>query len=126
MCERTPPNANEAGLRRPRRKAIQIQNVNLVPSAAIAPFVTSITPAGGYGPLDPTKPNTLTFDLVFERGSESCALRDQVFTGSIDVVMDHAVVARKPTKITIPKCRYHYVAKVVCGVNESLSLKETP
>ncbi len=100
-------------------KAIQIQNLNLVPSGAIAPFVTSITPAGGYGPLDPTKAHTLTFDLVFERGSESCALRDQVFTGSIDVVMDHAVVARKPTKITIPKCRYHYVAKVVCGVNES-------
>ena len=32
--------------------------------------------------------------------------------------MDHAVVAKKPTKITIPKCRYYYVAKFVCGVNE--------
>jgi hypothetical protein len=99
-------------------KAIQIQNVNLVPTGAIAPFVTSITPAGGYGPLDPTKPNTLTFDLVFERNFETCSLRDQVFTGSIDVVADHVVIARKPTKITIPKCRYHYVAKFVCGVNE--------
>lgn len=98
--------------------AIQIQNVNLVPSGAIAPFVTSITPPGGYGPLDPTKPHTLTFDLVFERGFERCALRDQVFMGSIDVVMDHAVVAKKPTKITIPKCRYFYVVKYVCGVNE--------
>ncbi|MEA2600005.1 MAG: hypothetical protein QOF89_997 [Acidobacteriota bacterium] len=98
--------------------AISIQNVNLVPSGAIAPFVTSITPAGGYGPLDPTKPHTLTFDLVFERNFERCSLRDQVFTGSIDVVADHVVVAKKPTKITIPKCRYHYVAKFVCGLNE--------
>jgi len=98
--------------------AVQIHNVNLVPSGAIAPFVTSITPAGGYGPLDPTQPHTLTFDLVFERGFETFSLRDQVFLGSIDVVMDHVVVARKPTKITIPKCRYHYVVKFVCGVNE--------
>jgi hypothetical protein len=98
--------------------AIQIQNVNLVPSGAIAPFVTSITPPGGFGPLDPTKPHSLVFDVVFERGSETCALRDQVFTGSIDVVMDHAIVAKKPTRVTIPKCQYHYVVKYVCGVNE--------
>jgi len=98
--------------------AIQIQNVSLVPSGAIAPFVTSITPPGGYGPLDPTKPHSLVFDVVFERGSETCALRDQVFTGSIDVVMDHAIVAKKPTKVTIPKCQYHYIVKYVCGVNE--------
>jgi hypothetical protein len=99
--------------------AIQIKNVSLVPSGAIAPFVTSITPAGGYGPLNPLLPHTLTFDLAFERNSETCSLRDQVYTGSIDVVADNVVVARKPTKITIPKCRYHYVAKFVCGVNES-------
>ncbi|HSS78808.1 MAG TPA: vWA domain-containing protein [Thermoanaerobaculia bacterium] len=98
--------------------AISIHNVSLVPSGAIAPFVTSITPAGGYGPLDPTKPHTLKFDIVFERNFETCSLRDQVFTGSIDVVADHVVIAKKPTKITIPKCRYHYVAKFVCGVNE--------
>lgn len=99
-------------------KAIQIKNVNLAPVGAIASFVTSITPAGGYGPLDPTKEHNLVFDVVFERGFERCSLRDQVFTGAINVVMDGAVVARKPTKITIPKCRYHYVAKFVCGLNE--------
>ncbi|MBW8876048.1 MAG: VWA domain-containing protein [Acidobacteria bacterium] len=98
--------------------AIQIHNVSLVPSGAITPFVTAITPAAGYGPLDPRVPHTLTFDVVFERHGETCSLRDQVFTGSLDVVMDHVVVARKPTKITIPKCRYHYVAKFVCGVSE--------
>lgn len=99
-------------------KAIQIQNVSLVPSGAIAQFVSSISPAGGYGPLDPTKPHTLTFDVVFER-AQKCTLRDQVFTGSLDVVMDKVVVAKKPTKITIPKCRYYYTAKFVCGVNET-------
>ncbi len=107
-------------------KAIQIQNVSLVPSGAIAPFVTSITPAGGFGPLDPTKAHTLTFEVVFERGAERCALRDQVFTGSIDVVMDKVVVAKKPTKITIPKCRYHYTAKFVCGLNETSDERCSP
>lgn len=99
-------------------KAIQIKNVNLVPVGAIAPFVTSITPAGGFGPLDPTKEHKLVFDVVFERGFERCSLRDQVFHGFINVVMDKVVVAKKPTKITIPKCRYHYTVKFVCGVNE--------
>ena len=33
-------------------------------------------------------------------------------------MVDPVVVARKPTKITIPKCRYHYVVKYVCGVND--------
>jgi hypothetical protein len=58
------------------------------------------------------------FDVVFERNGERCSLRDQVYTGAIDVVIDHVVVARKPTKITIPKCRYRYVAKFVCGTVE--------
>ncbi len=106
--------------------AISIQSVSLVPSGAIAPFVTSITPPVVLGPLDPTKPHTLKFDLVFERGFETCSLRDQVFTGSIDVVADHVVIARKPTKITIPKCRYYYVAKFVCGVNEVPDERCTP
>ncbi|HEY8019610.1 MAG TPA: hypothetical protein VIH93_00825 [Thermoanaerobaculia bacterium] len=99
-------------------QAIQIHSVSLVPIGAIAPFVTSITPAS-QGPFDPTKPHTVPFDVVFERGAERCALRDQVYTGAIDVVIDHVVVAQKPTKITIPKCRYHYVAKFVCGCNEA-------
>jgi hypothetical protein len=115
------PPATAAAILAALVKAVQIQNVNLVPSGAIAPFVTSISPAGGYGPLDPTKPHALVFDLVFERGAERCSLRDQIYQGSIDVVMDHVVVARKPTKITIPKCRYHYVVKFVCGVNEQAS-----
>lgn len=94
---------------------VQIHNVKLVPVGAIAPFVSSITPAGGYGPLDPTQSHVLVFEVVFERGYERCALRDQIYEGEIQVVMDGAVVARKPTKITIPKCRYHYVVKFVCG-----------
>ncbi len=112
------PAATAAAILTALVKAVAIKNVHLQPAGAIAPFVTSITPPS-YGPLDPTKPHQLTFDLTFERNAERCALRDQVFTGEIDVVMDGAVVARKPTKITIPKCRYHYVVKFVCGVDET-------
>ena len=35
-------------------------------------------------------------------------------------------MARKPTKVTIPKCRYHYVAKFVCGVNEASGERCSP
>jgi hypothetical protein len=41
-------------------------------------------------------------------------------------VADHVVVAKKPTKITIPKCRYHYVVKYVCGQNEVPGERCTP
>src|ERR1022692_4961199 len=43
----------------------QIQNVNLVPSPGVAPFVTSINPPGGYGPLAGDQDHTLTFDVKF-------------------------------------------------------------
>ncbi len=98
-------------------KAVEIKNVSLVPSGAIVPFVTSIIPAGGFGPLDPTKEHKLVFVVTYERGSERCSLRAQVFEGAFHVVMDKVVVAKRPTKITIPKCRYHYVVKFVCGLS---------
>jgi hypothetical protein len=98
--------------------AIGIANVSLVPSPSIAPFVTSISPAGGYGPLDPSVPHSLAFDVTFGRGAARCSLNDQVFTGALDVVADGAVVASKPTRITIPRCSYHYTVKFICGVND--------
>jgi len=48
-------------------------------------------------------------------GTKACAERDQELTGTIDVVADDVVVASKPVRVVVPKCRYHYVVEVVCG-----------
>ena len=89
-------------------------NVSLVPSASIAPFVESITPAGGYGPLAGNEEHVLTFEVVWV-GSRPCRDKDQEFTGTIDVVADGVVVAAKQVHVTVPRCRYHYSVEVVCG-----------
>jgi len=97
-----------------------IQNVHLQPVGAIVPFVTSITPAS-YGPLDPLKDNVLKFQVTLSGGATDCTTRDQVFTGAIDVVADGTVVAAKPTRITVPACKYTYGVKFVCGVQREWS-----
>ncbi len=68
-----------------------IQNVKLEPSASVAPFVTSINPAGGYGPLAGDQDHTLTFAVKFT-GTVPCKPEAQVFTGTINVVADGTVV----------------------------------
>ena len=90
-------------------------NVHLEATGDTAQFVESITPAGGYGPLAGDETHTLTFEVVWV-GTKACAERDQVFTGTIDVVADGVVVASKPVRVVVPKCRFHYVVEVVCGV----------
>ncbi len=94
---------------------LTINNVHLQPTGAIAPFVTSITPPS-YGPLPGNVAHTLTFDVTFSGAIEDCATRDRVFTGDIDVVVDGSIVAQKPTRITVPACKYTYAVKFVCGV----------
>jgi hypothetical protein len=94
---------------------LTINNVHLQPTGAIAPFVTSITPPS-YGPLPGNVPHTLTFDVTFSGAVEDCATRDRVFTGDIDVVVDGSIAAQKPTRITVPACKYTYAVKFVCGV----------
>jgi hypothetical protein len=94
---------------------LTINNVHLQPTAAIAPFVTSITPPS-YGPLPGNVPHVLTFDVTFSGAVEDCATRDRVFTGDIDVMVDGSVAAQKPTRITVPACNYTYAVKFVCGV----------
>jgi hypothetical protein len=91
-----------------------IGKVKLVPPASVAPFVTSITPAGGYGPLAGDQEHTLTFQVRFT-GTAPCKPEAQVFTGTIDVVADGMVVARKKVQITVPPCRFVYSVKFVCG-----------
>jgi hypothetical protein len=93
---------------------LTIKNVHLQPDAAIAPFVTSITPAS-YGPLPADQDNFLTFDVTFSGDAGDCARRDKLIAGAIDVVVDGNVVAAKPTDITIPACKYSYAVKFVCG-----------
>jgi hypothetical protein len=92
-----------------------IKNVRLVATGPIVPFVTSISPEAGYGPLRGDETHVLTFTVSFAGGAVECARRAQVFAGSLDVVVDGAVAARKPTVVTVPPCRYVYAVKFVCG-----------
>lgn len=94
---------------------LTIKNVHLEAVGAIAPFVTSITPAAGYGPLDPDHEHVLKFVVSFHGGAVDCTTRDKVFTGALNVVADGVVVGRKPTKITVPACKYTYAVKFLCG-----------
>jgi hypothetical protein len=93
---------------------LTINNVHLQPVGAIAPFVTSITPPS-YGPLPGDQVNILKFDVTFNGDVEDCSTRDRVFTGAIDVIVDGSVAAAKPTRITVPACKYTYAVKFVCG-----------
>lgn len=101
-----------------------IQNVKLVPSASVAPFVTSISPAAGYGPLSGDQDHTLKFDVKFT--GIPCKPAEQVITGTIDVVADGTVVASKRVQITIPPCVFVYSVKFVCGVQPECGCACTP
>jgi hypothetical protein len=89
-------------------------NVNLVPSGSIVPFVSSIDPPGGFGPLPGDKDQTLTF-VVHWKGIP-CTSKEQVVTGSLDVVADGKILVSKRVRITVPPCAFLYSVKFVCGV----------
>ncbi len=103
-----------------------INNVSLVPDAVVAPFVDSITPAGGHGPLPRDKDHTLKFDVAFSSDHLDCATRERVFVGALDVVVDGAVVGRKPTRITVPACPFTYSVKFVCGTQPECGCECAP
>jgi hypothetical protein len=110
-----------------------IQNVQLVPTGQTAPFVTSINPAAGSGPLAANQPHTVQFDVVFT-GTVPCKDAPQVFNGTLDVFVTFGsaagaaqrkeVVAQKRVRITVPECQpqpeplFSYSVKFVCGVQE--------
>lgn len=102
-----------------------IQNVKLVPSASIAPFVTAINPAAGYGPLAGDQDHTLTFDVTFT-GTVPCTSEEQVFTGTLDVVADGRVIASKKVQITVAACAFVYSVKFICGTQELCGCECTP
>lgn len=93
-----------------------IQNVKLVPSTAVAPFVASIVPAGGYGPLPGDQDHTLKFNVKFS--GIPCKPDPQSVAGTMDVVADDTVVASKKVQIAVPPCRskpFIYPVKFICG-----------
>ena len=96
-------------------KGQKFKNVNLVASVTIALFVDSVTPPGGYGPITGEQDQTLVFRVRFH--GIPCRSEPQVFTGTLDVVADGKVVAKKDVKITVPACpsEFVYSAKFICG-----------
>lgn len=92
---------------------LTIGHLELRPSGAITPFVTSITPPG-YDSLPGDVEHTLPFEVTWT-GVRECAEKDEVFTGSLDVVADGVVVASKPVRITVPACRWHHSVEMICG-----------
>ncbi len=94
-----------------------IKNLKLVPSASIAPFIVSIEPAGGYGPLAGDREHVLEFKVKFH--GIPCAEEEKTVNGTLDVVADGAVAAAKTVRITVPPCRPRltvYSVKFICGV----------
>jgi len=89
-------------------------NIHLVASGGIAPFVTSITPAAGYGPVSGSTSHDYVFHVTFT--GPPCGDTDHVFTGTIDVIGDGHVVAHKDVILTAPACaRWSYGVKFLCG-----------
>jgi len=91
-------------------------NVKLVPSGSIAPLIDSINPPGGYGPITGEQDQNLTFRVRFH--GVPCTPEPQLFTGSLDVLCDGRVIAKKDVKITVPACpptEFVYSAKFICG-----------
>jgi len=101
-----------------------IQNVKLVPSAPVAPFVVSITPAAGYGPLAGNEDHVLKFQVKF--AGVPCKPEQQVASGTLDVVADGTVVARKKVQITVPPCAVVYSVKFICGVQPDCGCECAP
>jgi hypothetical protein len=89
-----------------------------VPTGGTTPFVVSITPASGYGPLAGSVEHTLPFTVDF-MGVEPCTEEARVFDGFLEAVANGELVARKRVQITVPACkpgvRYSYSVKFVCG-----------
>jgi hypothetical protein len=101
-----------------------IRNLTLVPSPSIAPFVASISPATGFGPLFGDQEYTLPFQVRFQ--GAPCKPEPQVITGTLDVVADGVVVAAKQVSITIPPCPFVYAVKFVCGTQPDCGCECAP
>jgi len=99
-----------------------VNHLVLQPTGAIVPFVTSIAPPS-YDNLAGDVAHTLPFQVTWT-GVADCADKDQVFTGSLEVVADGVVVAAKPVKITVPACPWHHSVEMICGLQEGAAEKD--
>lgn len=79
-----------------------IDNLKLVPMGDIIPFVTSLEPASGYGPINTSTESTWDFEVTFT--GIPCGEEDMIYNGTIDVVADGSVEAQKTVEITVPRC----------------------
>jgi hypothetical protein len=89
-----------------------IGTLSLSPSASLAPFIKLLTP-DSYGPINRDVEHTFPFHVRFE--GIPCRNEAQVFTGTIDVLVDGKPVTAKRVRITVPPCDYIYSVKFVCG-----------
>lgn len=79
-----------------------IGEVTLVPSEAIAPFITSITPAS-FSNLEGELEHELAF-TVNCKGVIPCINTDAVHAGALNAVADGAMIASQSVQITVPAC----------------------
>ena len=105
---------------------LDINEVTLEPTGAVAPFVDSISPTS-YGPLPGDEEQILPFEVCW-RGVKPCSEEDVIVTGGLNAVADGTVIARKPVRINIPACppEFIYVVKYVCGTAEDCGCAEAP
>jgi hypothetical protein len=100
-----------------KEAVLKVNNLSLLPSSSIAGFLTSVSPAAGYGPLPLDAEHVLPFDVVWD-GTVESADGPQVFEGTLDAVADGVVVASKTVRITVPARRYHHVVDMLCGLQK--------
>lgn len=96
-------------------KEHKFRNVKLVPSAAIVPFLTSIDPPGGQGAVTGEQNVTLAFRVKLH--GIPCTSAPQVVHGTLDVLGDDRIVAKKDVDITVPASPTElvYAVKFICG-----------
>jgi hypothetical protein len=100
----------------------RIGNVRLVANKRIAPFVASIAPPDGYGPLEGNKPHELSFDVSFAGVSPSAGpppkTRPVTVNGALEARVDGVAAGRKTVKVTVPDLTGRY--KIICMKSKKL------
>ncbi|MFH1462961.1 MAG: hypothetical protein ABIO70_01105 [Pseudomonadota bacterium] len=86
-----------------------IDEIDMAAAGDIAPYVTGITPAGGYGPVDTSAPADFVFTVDYEGACNEGG--DLTLTGTIDATADGAIVGQEAVSLTLPSCNLPPVAE---------------